>query len=291
MIKLKNLIFFFCCNLRINFKKISLFKTSFNFGIYVLKRNFVLVNKNLLFFFIMSFNLSIKNLINILYVKTFDVSKRFYALYFSWRLIISRYFKVLYGVTLSLKMDLPLIQNSKNIIKNFDREDIVNFVATQDSNEDELNLDFFYHILGKKDFYYYYLNYFQRRRFFLLQNIFTTKIRTTRNNIFFTFSFFNGKTLVTMSAGRAGFNGKQKRTPLAAKKSALKFTLIVKDLLLRHNTGDSLFIIKLNGSLTSSLFKESLTIFKDEKLPCHFIVDSNSVPHSKGVRLKKPRRV
>jgi ribosomal protein S11 len=242
-------------------------------------------------FFKLALCLSIKNLLKLFKKRRTKAKNRRFSekCLLGWRLKMHRWLQIKDNSVSSLKFNLPFVKGSMSSVKSFEREDIV--LELLHGGLEDLSYNFFYNTFFKYNFQMFCVRFFERRKLFLKGRLFITRIRTTRNNIFLTFSFINGKTLITMSAGRSGFTGKKKRTPLAARKTATRFAKKVTSFLEKHFRGEALFFINLKGPVTSALFKESLLAFKEEQLPCNLIVDRKSVAHSRGLRLKKPRRV
>jgi len=189
---------------------------------------------------------------------------------------------------ISSRFVLPMIFGSSALFSQFKRQDwlfLLRFNLYK--NTQDFNLSLYFEFLQKS------LKFFPKRRLLLLNKVFICRIRSTKNNLFLNFFFINGRSLVSASAGSVGFNGKKKRTPIAAKKTAIFFARKVRSVLSNLNVkiDSSFFIIKLYGKSSSSLFKEALNGLRIEKFPCNLIIDKKTVSHGGTRRLKKPRRV
>jgi ribosomal protein S11 len=260
---------------------------------FFLNRRFELYYLNRKYLLKIFFCLIVKNLIQVFFkryrIKLYN--KVFFKQLGILRFSVLKWCK-LNNIIFSSRFNLPLIKGSKKIFKSFNRANFIRRLMHKKVKR--FILSNFNNIFKKRTFFFYAYNFFAKRYSFLKYNFFFTRIRTTRNNIYFTFSKGTGKTLVIMSAGKAGFTGKKKRTPLAAKKTAIRFAKKVNAFLAKikkRRLDKSVFILKLYGSITTSLFRESLSGFREQRLPCSLIIDSKPVPHNKGIRLKKPRRV
>lgn len=230
-----------------------------------------------------------KNLLRVFYrrYRTVILRKRISKILGTFRLNVLKW-SLIEKNNINTRFYLPLIFGSRSLYKQFKRQDWLFLLKFGLEKEQyNFNLDLYFDFLKRV------VKFFPKRRLLLLNKVFISRIRTTKNNIFLTFYFVNGRSLVNVSAGSSGFTGKKKRTPLAAKKAAIKFSKKVKFILakLKVKIDSSFFIIKLYGKSSSSLFKEALSGLKTEKFPCNLIVDSKKVSHGGVRRLKKPRRV
>jgi ribosomal protein S11 len=230
-----------------------------------------------------------KNLIRVFYrrYRTVILRKRLARVLGSFRLQTLQWASIK-DTRINSRFYLPLVFGSRASYKQFRRQDwlfLLKFGVEKEQSG--FNLELYFDFLKKV------IKFFPKRRLLLLNKVFICRIRATKNNLFFTFYFINGKSLVAVSAGSTGFQGKKKRTPLAAKKTAIRFSKKVKSVLskLKVKIESSFFIIKLYGKSSSSTFKEALNGLRVEKFPCNLIVDNKSISHGGLRRLKKPRRV
>lgn len=230
-----------------------------------------------------------KNLLRVFYrrYRTVILRKRLSKVLGNFRLSVLKW-SLIQKNNINTRFYLPLIFGSRSLYRQFKRQDwlfLLKFGVEKEQSS--FNLDLYFDFLKRV------IKFFPKRRLLLLNKVFICRIRATKNNIFLTFYFVNGKSLVAVSAGSTGFKGKKKRTPLAAKKAAIKFSKKVKFILskLKVKIETSFFIIRLYGKSSSSLFKEALIGLKSEKFPCNLIIDNKKVSHGGTRRLKKPRRV
>lgn len=249
-----------------------------------LKFSFFLYGNQLNFFILL-----IKNLLRVFYkrYRTIIIRQRLSRIIGSFRLNLLKWSHIS-DFKISSKFNLPLVFGSRSFYTNFKRNDWLYLLRFGVNNENyAFYLDSYFDFLKKV------IRFFPRRRLLLLNRVFVARIKVTKNNIFFTFFFINGRTLISSSAGSAGFKGKKKKTPLAAKKTAIIFSKKVKSVLLklRVKIENSFFIVKLYGKSSSSVFKEALNGLRIEKFPCNLILDTKPISHGGLRRLKKPRRV
>jgi ribosomal protein S11 len=267
-----------CFYLFLGEKNLFLSNNNFTF-----KRNF---NYNLSYLY---FFLVIKNLLRVFFrrYRTVILRKRFFKIVGFYRLYVLRWSNLM-NSKISSRFVLPMIFGSSALFSQFKRQDwlfLLRFNLYK--NTQDFNLSLYFEFLQKS------LKFFPKRRLLLLNKVFICRIRSTKNNLFLNFFFINGRSLVSASAGSVGFNGKKKRTPIAAKKTAIFFARKVRSVLSNLNVkiDSSFFIIKLYGKSSSSLFKEALNGLRIEKFPCNLIIDKKTVSHGGTRRLKKPRRV
>lgn len=237
------------------------------------------------FFFIVI----IKNLLRVFYrrYRTVILRKRLFKILGFYRFQILKW-SFLLDSKVNAKFSLPLIFGSRFLLRQFKRQDWLFLLKFGIDNEkSDFNLKLYYDFLKRV------VKFFPKRRLLLQNKVFVCRIRQTKNNFFLTFYFINGRSLVSVSVGSAGFTGKKKRTPLAAKKAAIMFSKKVRFVLskLKVKVENSFFIIKLYGRASSAMFKEALNGLRIEKFPCNLIIDVKPVSHGGLRRLKKPRRV
>jgi ribosomal protein S11 len=243
-------------------------------------------NFSTVFFF---FIVVIKNLLRVFYrrYRTVILRKRLFRILGKHRFQILKWSAVI-GYKVNAKFSLPLIFGSRTLLRQFKRQEWLFLLKFGVDNEKvDFNLKLYFDFLKKV------IKFFPKRRLLLQNKVFICRLRQTRNNFFLTFYFINGRALVSVSVGGAGFSGKKKRTPLAAKKAAIMFSKKVRFVLskLKVKVEGSFFIIKLYGRASSAMFKEALNGLRIEKFPCNLIIDSKAVSHGGIRRLKKPRRV
>jgi ribosomal protein S11 len=260
--------------------------------------------------------LTVKNLIYFFFARYFRdlLEEKFFFKVGKFRNDIARW-SLNENEKYSFKFRLPMAIGSRRVFKEISRHFFLKFLLNK--RRKILNKFRFYNKLlyfSRDRLFYNLIKKYSHYRLKLFHKVYKLKIRSVRNNLFFTFIGFQGQVLYTMSCGKAGFKGKKKRTVLAAKEAANKIYkkimlilgidikvdpegFIIKQRESKKERKKSsrlrgyLFTIEIYGFVRNKLFKAVLREMLSYPFPCTLLLDKRPVAHSLGVRKRKPRRV